>query len=71
MREREEKNGERGEQEQESRARARKQESKREEGASSPFYSESGTPGCFQVTVGRSLDKMPTVEALFFLGLKY
>jgi hypothetical protein len=29
----------------------------REEGASSPFYSESGTPGCYQVTVGRSLDK--------------
>ena len=29
-------------------------------GASSPFYSESGTPGCCQVTVGRSLDKMLT-----------
>ena len=28
--------------------------------ASSPFYSESGTPGCCQVTVGQSLDKMPT-----------
>ena len=34
----------------------RKQES--EEGANSPFYSESGTPGCCQVTVGRSLDRM-------------
>jgi hypothetical protein len=28
---------------------------------SSPFYSESGTPGCCQVTVGQSLDKMPTL----------
>ena len=34
----------------EERTRVRKQE--REEGASSPFYSESGTPGCCQVTVG-------------------
>ena len=33
-----------------------KSKSKREEGASSPFYSESGTPGCCQVTVGQSLD---------------
>jgi hypothetical protein len=32
--------------------RAREQES--EEGAGSPFYSESGTPGYCQVTVGRS-----------------
>jgi hypothetical protein len=32
----------------------------REEGPSSPFYSESGTPGCCQVTVGWSLDKMLT-----------
>jgi hypothetical protein len=38
--------------------KARKQ--KRAEGASSPFYSESGTPGCWQATVGRSLDKMLT-----------
>ena len=30
-----------------------------EEGTSSPFY-ESGTSGCCQVTVGRSLDEMPT-----------
>jgi hypothetical protein len=35
-------------------AGARKQE--RQEGASSPFYSESGTLDCCQVTVGRSLD---------------
>ena len=35
--------------------KAREQESV--EGASSPFYSESGTPDCCQVTVGRSLDK--------------
>jgi hypothetical protein len=26
-----------------------------------PFYSESHTPGCCQVTVRRSLDKMPTI----------
>jgi hypothetical protein len=32
--------------------RAREQEEK----ASSPFYSESGTPGCCQVTVWQSLD---------------
>jgi hypothetical protein len=32
--------------------RARRQESRRAEGASSPFYSESGIPGCCQVTVG-------------------
>jgi hypothetical protein len=36
--------------------RARVRREKREEGASSPVYSESGTPGCCQVTVGRSLD---------------
>jgi hypothetical protein len=36
--------------------REREQES--EEGASSPFYSVSGLPGCCQVTVGWSLDKM-------------
>jgi hypothetical protein len=28
----------------------------REKGESSPFYSESGTSGCCQVTVGRSLN---------------
>ena len=32
----------------------------REEGARNPFYSESGTPGCYQVTVGQSLDRMLT-----------
>ena len=36
-----------------------KQES--EEGASSPFYNESGIPGCCQVTVGQSLDEMLTL----------
>jgi hypothetical protein len=34
------------------RAGARRQEQERAERASSPFYSESGTPGCCQVTVG-------------------
>lgn len=38
------------------RAGARKQE--REEWASNPFYSKSGTLGCCQVTVRQSLDKM-------------
>jgi hypothetical protein len=32
----------------------------RTEGVSSPFYSDSGIPGCSQVTVGWSLDKMLT-----------
>jgi hypothetical protein len=40
--------------EQEQEKRGREQEN--EAGASSPFYSESGTPGHCQVTVGRSLD---------------
>jgi hypothetical protein len=53
-------NGERGGGGQEDRARARRQE--REEVASSPFYSESGTPGCCQVTVKRSLDEMLTLN---------
>ena len=39
----------------------------REKGAGSTFYSESGTPGCCQVTVGQSLDKMPT-GALSYLA---
>lgn len=30
----------------------------REEGAIIPFYSESGTPSCCQVTVERSLEEM-------------
>ena len=35
--------------------RTREQEARGEEGASSPFYSGSGLPGCCQVTVGRSM----------------
>ena len=50
--------GSEGEQKQEQEERAREQES--DEGASSPFHSESGTPGCCQVTVEQSLDKMLT-----------
>jgi len=42
----------------------RRKEQEQEEGASSPFYSESGMPGYHQVTVGRSLDKMLTVAPL-------
>ena len=34
---------------------------RKEEGASSPFYSEPGTSGCCQVTVEQSLDKMLTI----------
>ena len=52
------KGGRKGARAQEGKKGTRNQE--REEGASSPFYSESGTPGCCQVTVGQSLDKMPT-----------
>jgi hypothetical protein len=47
---------------QEDRVRARKQEQERAEGMSSLFYSESGTPGYCQVTMGRSLDKMLTLS---------
>jgi hypothetical protein len=36
------------------------EEQENEEEASSPFYSESGTPGCCQVTVEPILDGMPT-----------
>ena len=43
------------------------QEGKREEGASSSFYSESGIPGCCQVTVGWSLDKMLTISTVMFV----
>ena len=35
-------------------------EGKKEEGMSSPFYSESGTSGCCQVTVGWRLDNVLT-----------
>jgi hypothetical protein len=38
-----------------------KQGSKKEGGASSSFYSESGAPGCCQETVGHSLDRMPAL----------
>jgi len=39
--------------------RQRESKKARETGeVSSPFYSESGTPGCCQVTVGQSLDKI-------------
>ena len=34
----------------------------REEGVSIPFYCESGTPGCCQVTVGWSLDEVPSLR---------
>ena len=42
--------GSRSKEKQGNRARARKKD--REEGASRPFYSELGTPGCCQVIVG-------------------
>jgi hypothetical protein len=45
--------------EQEGVDRARRE--KREEGSSSPCYTESGPPDCCQVTVGRSLDKRLTL----------
>lgn len=40
----------------------RKRESRkaRESGGGTPFCSESGTPGCYQVTVGQNLHKMHT-----------
>jgi hypothetical protein len=38
------------------RERVRVGEQESEEWASSPFYSESRTPGCFQVTLVQSLD---------------
>jgi hypothetical protein len=56
-------NGERGEARGSKRARgkkARRQERERQEGASSPFYSGSGLPGCCQVTVEWSLDRILT-----------
>ena len=39
---------------------SKKEERKREEGWSSPFYSESGIPGYCQVTVEWSLEEMLT-----------
>lgn len=49
--------------------RVRKQEQERVEGPSISFYSESGTPGYCQITVGRSLDEMPRQSnlSLYFL----
>jgi hypothetical protein len=48
---------------------AERQEQEQEESASSPFYSESGIPGCFQVTVGWSLDRLLTFSiSLFWLA---
>jgi hypothetical protein len=35
---------------QEDRAEAKSQDQEIEEGASNPFYSGTGTPGCYQVT---------------------
>jgi hypothetical protein len=54
-------NGKRGGKGQGDKAGARKEEQESEEGASSPFYSGSGLPGCCQVTVGQNLDRMLTV----------
>jgi hypothetical protein len=49
----EEEGGGRGEsKELEQKEKRRQQEQESEEGASSPFYSESGSPGCCQATVG-------------------
>ena len=59
-------NGKRGGAGQEDRARAR-EEQEIEEGASSPFYSESGIPGCCWVTVGQNLDIVLTVSKFFSL----
>lgn len=39
------------------------QEHERPEKTSRPFYSESGTTGCYQETVGQNLDKMLTVTS--------
>jgi hypothetical protein len=39
----------------------------REEGASSPFYSGPDQPGCFQVTVGWSFDRMLTIRKQYLM----
>jgi hypothetical protein len=55
--------------------RVRRQE--REEWVCNPFNSESGIPGCCQVTVRQTLDKMPTYTTkelktlCFYLGLSF
>jgi hypothetical protein len=46
--------------------RARRQDSKREEGASSPCYSELGTPGCCQVTVEAAPRRNANTSTYFF-----
>jgi hypothetical protein len=58
-----------------------RREQEREEGPSSPSYSESGSPGCCQLTLGQSLDEMPMLptpscrpcllSCLFHLGRLY
>jgi hypothetical protein len=70
-RERREGNGE--EWGRESKSKRVREEQEREEGASSFFFSGSGTPGCCQVTVGQSLERMLTgtrdiINALVPLG---
>lgn len=50
------------------RSKKTEQEREREEGASSPLYSESGTTGCCQVTVGRGLEEMLR-DRVFFCRL--
>jgi hypothetical protein len=45
-----------GEENGEIESKGQEREHKREEGARIPFYSESGTPDCFRVTVEQSLD---------------
>jgi hypothetical protein len=42
-------------------ARGKKERQEREEGANNPFYSGPGLPGCCQVTVGWSFDRMLTL----------
>jgi hypothetical protein len=59
-------NRERGRKGLENRPGTRRQKQELEEGTSSPFYSESGTPGCCQVTVWQSLDKMLTFPIWFY-----
>ena len=56
------------EEDQENGDRARAREQERGEWASSLFYSEPGTPGCSQVTVGHSPDQMPTCIAYILRG---
>ena len=43
----------------------------RERGASNPFYSGPDLPGCCQVIVGWSLDRILTVNTTNFMPLLY